>query len=468
MNKNHYYRYAIVSALCLLTLQAHAQKKEVFKVLTSKQGFAAGAVKEVQVNLKNVSIPKGYVGTSAAQFTNNSGLLLNPTGSKHSIVPSEFTILGSEKVVRPEQIIQPIDVTVQHMTPAERAIWRGVREKFVSTAYYQPLAPGQVASYLRHPVPPQTLEHLQTQYANVVTTIHEVQKKIMPTIVYASLPGEGSRPTPLEIGKASEAIYPIINRIRELRTALEDDIYLEKQLEAWEHAFAAFNPLLASIIISPTKAIGRKDERVLNSREFNLYNPDGTDYLLPRSETLLVDPDELDEMDSYAAVREKMRNPPIKAEDAEKERAALLEQIPSGLRIALINDDMLPRVNFAGWGKKGYLGRDAKIEVFSDGQGFMEQIRNGARYDLVITDLLVPYGGIAMMPELRARDERAAVIASSKFDRGEEDEEKLFNLGFDGYLWYNTNLNEGAYGYIEYLRAMKNYFHYKQKYNWQR
>ena len=72
------------------------------------------------------------------------------------------------------------------------------------------------------------------------------------------------------------------------------------------------------------------------------------------------------------------------------------------------------------------------------------------------------------LQELRKLDTRTPVIASSKFDRGEEDEEKLFELGFDGYLWYNTNLNEGAYGYIEYLRAMKNYFHYKQKYNWQR
>ena len=73
-----------------------------------------------------------------------------------------------------------------------------------------------------------------------------------------------------------------------------------------------------------------------------------------------------------------------------------------------------------------------------------------------------------MMPELRQMDQDVAVIASSKYDRGEEPADDLFAAGMDGYLWYNTNLNEGAYGYIEYLRAMKNYFHYKKQHGWQR
>lgn len=462
MNKHNYGRCVFTCALCLLSAHSYAQKKQIIKTLTNPSKMFAGVAPQPIPRPRRDLRPQwGNI-----DFTNASGLKLNPHGLRHSLTPSALTILGSDKVQRPSvhaKVIGPAFIT-----PSERAKWRELREEFIACSYYRPIAKGKIAYYLRHSVPPQTFQHIQEQYAKLVTQIHNARQQILPTVVYASLPGEGNRLTSLEIGKVSEIIYPIINTIRELGTALEHDIFLEKQLETWEHAFAAFNPLLASLIISPAKAMERADKRVLNTREFNLYNPDGTDYLLPRSETLLVDPEDLEEMDSYAAVREKMRNPPIKPEDAEKERAALLEQIPSGLRIALINDDTLPRINFESWGKKGYLGRGAKIEVFPDGNGFMEQIRNGVTYDLVITDLLVPYGGIAMMPQLRAKDSKTIVIASSKFDRGEEDEEKLFNLGFDGYLWYNTNLNEGAYGYIEYLRALKNYFYYKQKYNWQR
>lgn len=43
----------------------------------------------------------------------------------------------------------------------------------------------------------------------------------------------------------------------------------------------------------------------------------------------------------------------------------------------------------------------------------------------------------------------------SKYDRGEAGEQGLFDVGMDGYLWYNNNVNEGAYGYIEVLRALK-------------
>ena len=74
----------------------------------------------------------------------------------------------------------------------------------------------------------------------------------------------------------------------------------------------------------------------------------------------------------------------------------------------------------------------------------------------------------AMMPQRRSMDKYITVIASSKYDRGEEDETMLFQAGIDGYLWYNTNLNEGAYGYIEYLRAMSNYYHYKKVHKWAR
>lgn len=447
-------------ALCFVATSAMAQKGKIIKYVFNPEA----AKKAAETAIKTSSFKFSPIATD---FTNASGLRLNPQGARHSITPSANTILGSDKVIRPGLHIHTNPGT-SYISASERIKWREVRELHATLAYVSPTPPEHLASYLRHSVPPQTFQLLQEQYASVLKQIQAAKEITMPYIVYSSLPGEGSRIQPIRIGEINEKVYPLINSLRHLRVALDDDPFLMRQEEVWTKTFAVFNPLLAGVITDPGKEINRKDGRQLNTREFNLYNPDGTDYLLPRSETLLVDPDEMDEMESYAAVREKMCNPPIKPEAAEAERTALLNQLPQNMRIALINDDMLPRVNFQAWAQKGYLGHNATIETFPDGNGFMDKVRHGVKYDLVITDLLVPYGGIAMMPELRALDTSMPVIASSKFDRGEEDEEKLFELGFDGYLWYNTNLNEGAYGYIEYLRAMKNYFHYKQKYNWQR
>lgn len=444
-----------VLALCLAATPAAAQKGKIIKSFITPQAVKKSAGTAIRIK----PLP---------EFTNASGIRLNPLGTKHSITPSAGTILGSEKVLRPGTNISAKKIERTFITARERAPWREVRDMFVSIAYLRPAEPHKLSRYLRHPVPQETFRHIQDEYAKVLEKINTAKEAVNIQIIYASLPGEGFLPMPSEVGRINELVYPLINSLRELRTALPDEPYLTKQQEVWEKTFAVFNPLLAGAIVSPTATAVRQDARTLDSREFNLFNPDGTDYLLPRSETLLVDPDEMDEMESYAAVREKMRNPPITRENAEIERAKLLEKIPANLRIALINDDTLPRVNFENWGKLGYLGKGARIDTFSEGQSLMSNIRAGVKYDLIITDLLVPFGGIAMMPQLRELDKKAVVIASSKFDRGEEDEQKLFDLGFDGYLWYNSNLNEGAYGYIEYLRGMSNYYHYKQLHGWSR
>ncbi|MBQ8033172.1 MAG: response regulator, partial [Elusimicrobiaceae bacterium] len=156
---------------------------------------------------------------------------------------------------------------------------------------------------------------------------------------------------------------------------------------------------------------------------------------------------------------------------AESERDALLANIPANMRIAVINDDRLPLINFEYWAKNGWLGKNATVATFKNGFAFMQQINKGVRYDVVITDLVLPDGGVAMMEDFRILDPNAIVFASSKFYPGDGDDHSardLFNFGMDGYIWNNTNLNEGSFGYLQYLRQLNNYFYYKQKNGWGR
>lgn len=346
--------------------------------------------------------------------------------------------------------------------------WQALRERVLKLARETPPHnANRIPLYLRHSVPEQTLNYLQTRYNDLLQSIQDFRSYIVPKIVYASLPGEGTQINPQETEHITAETSDILYKIKLLRTSLPEDPYLQKQEVYWGTVFEGFNPLLKGMIVK-NEQLPRADERTLVKKEFNLFNPDGTDYLLPRSETLIRDPDDEEELDSYAYVRMQMRNPPITQQAAAEEREKLLDQIPSGLRIAFINDDTLPRINFEGWAKKGYLGRGATLKAFKDGGQFLKELEKGVPYDLVITDLLVPEGGLAMMPQLRQMAPHLTVIASSKYDRGEEDEAMLFKAGIDGYLWYNTNLNSGAYGYIEYLRAMKNYYYYKKLHGWRR
>lgn len=145
--------------------------------------------------------------------------------------------------------------------------------------------------------------------------------------------------------------------------------------------------------------------------------------------------------------------------------------MPTGLRIAVINDDLLPLLNFQGWAKNGYLGQDATVTTFRDGFSFLQNVKAGTRYDIVITDLVLPDGGVAMMEDFRILDSKAIVFASSKFYPGDGDDHSardLFNFGMDGYVWNNTNLNDGSFGYLQYLRQLNNYYYYKNKYGWSR
>jgi len=249
--------------------------------------------------------------------------------------------------------------------------------------------------------------------------------------------------------------------------------------------FGAFNPLIKSFVIKPT-SVFRTDTRKFVLSEFSLHNPDGSSPYLPKSDSMIAgesmdDEDDFDE-EQYSGQPEMLRrNMAKRAEErrhkqemiqlAEQERDELLKNIPPNMRIAVINDDLLPLLNFQGWAKNGYLGKGATVTTFKDGFRFLKEIRNGVRYDLVITDLVIPNGGVDMMEDFRLLDRKAIVFASSKFYPGDGDDhsvQDLFNFGMDGYIWNNTNLNEGSFGYIQYLRQLNNYFYYKNKYGWER
>ncbi len=402
-----------------------------------------------------------------------------PSLKRHSIAPSAVTILGSPAIVRiGDKNISDMrrrameQTTSEYLAPLERARWRQdweeLRALWIQT---EPSDIDQIDNYLTHPVPPETLAYIKEEYKRILPLIQQVNSTLMPKVIYSFMRNEGRPFGWEERRRINQEITKVRLKVDVLAKSLNKDPYLLTQKQYWERVFTTFNPLLKGLVSQPT-FLFRQDNRQFVDYEFNLHYPDGTRPYLKDSHSLIEgDEDYEEDADSYAAVRAKMRNPPITQEEAAREREELLPYIPENLHIAIINDDYPPIVNARGWCKNGYLGKNATLSEFRDGFAFMETVRKGARYDLIITDLLVPNGGVAMMKELRTLDSNAIVIASSKFYPGEGDQysqNDLFNSGMDGYMWYNSNLNEGMYGYIQYLRQMKLYFDYKKQHGWER
>ena len=436
-----------------------------------KAATAANATHRSGVQLFNAverSVTASRLSTRQPSISVDQGLdphNLPPKIERHSIAPSAVvTKLDPTSAMFIEQA-RPKPVQDIPITQEQRESWREMLERIAPLARIEPdTSLKAIDAQLRHMVPGATLSYLQGKYKALLEEIDNVRREVMPKALYAAIDVNARLPIPQELSYINSQLYTLIYHIDNLLKSMPDEPFLNAQKEYWVTVFEKFNPMLAGQL-SHLDTIPRPDRRAYNYNEFNLQNPDGTDYVLPRAESLIVDPDE--EMSEWEIMM-RMKNPPIKPQDADAERAELLAYIPDNLRIAFINDDAAPRYNFLGWAKNGYLGNNAKLDTFVDGTSFMKQIKQGARYDLVITDLLVPDGGVAMMKDFRKLDNQAVVIAASKYDRGEAGGQTLFDAGMDGYLWYNSNLNEGAYGYIEYLRAMKNYFYYRDHHRWAR
>ena len=433
-------------------------------------------------------IPPTKLTDQAVSLTDAKG---NQKG-QHSIMPSAVTVLGSPAIVRAEErsIAYLRDrartmSTAEYIPPAERERWRAEFEALrVLYTKAEPSSTTELHNYLTHQVPEETMAYLRREYAALYPLIERTHKELMPRIIYSYLQNEGKPFTLEEKIYINKSIHEVRSKVASLLKALKTDPYLRVQQKYWDRVFGAFNPLLKGILAAPG-SIFRQDNRKFLFQEFALHNPDGSSPYLPESKTMIAGEEEEeddfdDEQYEGTAQSYKRRAAQMTAERqhkaemiklAESERDALLANIPANMRIAVINDDRLPLINFEYWAKNGWLGKNATVATFKNGFTFMQQIKKGVRYDVVITDLVLPDGGVAMMEDFRILDPNAIVFASSKFYPGDGDDhsaQDLFNFGMDGYIWNNTNLNEGSFGYLQYLRQLNNYFYYKQKNGWGR
>lgn len=416
------------------------------------------------MTLKLNSIQKGDLVVSPEANLDTTDKSKEKPTPNHSIAPSATLSYAKSEAVEAFSTPFYVEDNNRLISRNERDFYAGVNETLRPLGQVEPATPSELPNYLAHSVPLETFSYLQKSYQKLQESVAEAKSYVVPKLIYMSLPVE-KRPQPQEIREINSFITGVQTQISVLSNSLPDDPYLIAQKEYWQQMFYAFNPNLRGLSVKKSGISSVQQGREFDAKEFMLYNADGKDYLLPENESLIVDPDE--EMTDME-MRMRFRKEQALLKEVEPEIAQRAVQMPKNLKIALINDDYLPRLNFAAWGKKGLLGEGSSVEVFDNGLDFMKQINNGIKYDIIITDLLVPHAGIEMMPQLRLTDPNSIVFACSKYDREEVGLMDLFNVGMDGYIYYGSILNNGQLGVLEVQRAIQNYYHYSQLHGWRR
>lgn len=137
--------------------------------------------------------------------------------------------------------------------------------------------------------------------------------------------------------------------------------------------------------------------------------------------------------------------------------------LPADLRVALINDDQTVLSQYAAWQKQGVFP-GWKITPYTVAEDVVRDIALGKKYDLVITDWVVPGSSVAeCVNKLRTNGNTVPVIVCNSYTVDRINAQQMFNQGFDGYISWVEVSSRG----VEYLKeSLTQFFFYKDYYKW--
>ena len=142
--------------------------------------------------------------------------------------------------------------------------------------------------------------------------------------------------------------------------------------------------------------------------------------------------------------------------------------VPPDLRVAVLNDQEDILDMYRAWDQQRRLGEGWSVTTYKDTRNLLNDLQNGHMYDLIITDLTVPGGGgYFLTDQVREMGLNMPIIGCSMYTLDKLDAPKMFDQGFDGYI-YGDDLFEEMSGSVSWLGYIKNYYYYKALHGWSR
>lgn len=301
---------------------------------------------------------------------------------------------------------------------------------FRNSDFFKPILPTPVKELhvrLIHPTQDQ-VQKAVAAYQKVMGDFEPLRKEVSTKLLYKTFPlDEWYSLTPQERRVLILEISSVKGRIQKLRSVVFAQDPALAEAEEWlEKAMQYINPFYVPSMKNRT----RTDNRVFDRKEFFLE--------YPRS---LFSADEA---------------------------TAALRTAPANLRIAVLNDqeDILDMYRI--WEKQNRLGEGWTVTTYKDTRELLHALQSGAVYDMIITDLTVPGGGGYYLAD-QVRDMRLnmPIIGCSMYTADKLDAQKMFDQGFDGYI-YGDDMFEELAGSVSWMGYIKNYYYYKNSHGWSR
>lgn len=282
-------------------------------------------------------------------------------------------------------------------------------------------------------------QDLAARYDAVMKDFTDFKHYMDVRLFYQTLPGE-SRPFSVhekrEIFRQMGSLYA---RIRALKAgAFRQDGALEASLDYLNEAAGRVDPTFKNMFGG--KGWPRAN-RVYNTQEFLLQTPASV---------------------SWGAAA-KVQDIPFFAYSRSK---SIMEKLPLR-QVAVLNDNEKLLAALKQWYKRGGFGNKAQWSFYSHAQALQYDLQKGKQFDLILTDMVVPGGGGALIAsELRQNNIPTALLALTQYVAHDALAQKFYSYGIDGMISIKDSFGSSPKDMLRLVQKIKNYFYYRDLHHW--
>ena len=320
--------------------------------------------------------------------------------------------------------------SVERTLKKEISMQQDRNHAFRNSYFFRPILPTPIRDLRINLIHPSTeqVQQAVSEYRKIVTDFNAMRREVSTKVFYKTFPNdEPSAMAPQELRQMIIQLSDLqfkINRLR--RIVFAKDPALAQMAQWTEQALRQVNPFY----MPGLQQRARLDSRVFDRNEFFLKYPNSAN--VPEGIT-----------------------PPQR-------------MVPDNLRVAVLNDQPDILNMYRAWADQKRLGAGWSVITYKDTGDLLNALRAGEMYDLIITDLTVPGGGgYFLTDQVREMNLNIPIIGCSMYTVDKLNAEKMFEQGFDGYI-YGDDMFEEMAGSVSWIGYIKNYYYYKALHGWSR
>ena len=378
------------------------------------------------VGLMAVALASSAYAQTGKQIIKSGSRALSSNAAEMSILKTMDNWYGIGAALKKSPAAASIERAVKQQLPVKET-----REHaFRNSGFFDPIMATPIRELqinLIHPTTEQ-VQQAVNEYRSLMRDLAPVRKEVNAKLLYQSLPNDKwvSFP-PQERRRLISELAALQGRVEKLRRVVfSKDAALEKVGKWIDEALKQINPYY----VPAQRTSARADSRSFNREEFFLKYPDVSK--VPQGVT------------------------------------APKRELPANIRVAVLNDQTDVLDMYRIWDAQKRLGEGWSVTTYKDTRDLINAIQSGNVYDLIITDLTVPGGGgYYLVDEVRSMGLNMPIIGCSMYTIDKLNAEKMFEQGFDGYI-YGDDMFEEIAGSVSWVGYIKNYYYYKALHGWSR